>query len=736
MRSLASRLRPLWFLLIVVLGCDGGPSGPSTGRLRVSILGLPAGSAADVTVSGSSGFSQPVTGTMTLTQLTPGTYTVTAATVMVGASQYAPSPLTQTIMVNGSDAQSNASIFYSSASGNLAITINGLGTASTANVTVTGPSYTQAVASTRTLTGLNPGTYHVAAGDAVATGGTTHTAAPTDQDVTVAAGGTASATVTYSAPNSGLLNLRIAGLYITQSTQTFPGGVPLVRNRDGYLRVFVIANRTTISTEVPQVRVRFFSGIVPLDSSLILPPGLSVPTAVDESQLSYTWNVPVSGALIQPGLSIQAEVDPANTVSESDELDNVFPATGLATPAIQTAPALNITFVPIHQSATGEQGDVTDANKNAFLDVTKRMHPIDAVDAIVHPAMTTTNTLGSNGNGWIEVLAELDALRVSDASSRYYYGVAKVGYSSGVAGIAYVSDASGDARAAMGWDYLSSGSEVAAHELAHNWGRFHAPCGNPANPDAAYPYSGGVIGAYGLDVGTVTPKPPSTSDIMGYCPNKWISDYNYKAVMNYRTAHPLVMSSVVGQAVQPSLLVWGHISDGKLVLEPAFQVNTRPSLPARPGPYSLEGRTADGTTLFAFSFTPDEIADVPGSHQAFAFAVPISAAKAAGLGSIRLSGHGREAVLTPSVSAASPTTPPQAGAMNDSVQVRRVGRGRVGLRWNASAHPMVMVRDVETGQVLAFARGGAVELATSKAQVDLVLSDGVKSRLRRVRVTR
>jgi hypothetical protein len=728
MRSLASRLRPFWFLLIVVLGCDGGPSGPTTGRLRVSVLGLPGGSTADVTVSGPSGFSQPVTATMTLTQLTPGTYTVTAATVMVGASQYAPTPPTQTVMVNGSDAQSNASISYSSASGNLAITINGLGTASTANVTVTGPSYTQAVASTRTLTGLNPGTYHVAAGDAVATGGTTHTATPTDQDVTVTAGATASATVAYSPPSSGSLNLRIAGLYITQSTQTFPGGVPLVRNRNGYLRVFVIANRTTISAEVPQVRVRFYNGIVPLDSSLILPPGLSVPTAVDESQLSYTWNVPVSGGLIQPGLSIQAEVDPANTVSESDETDNVFPATGLATPAIQTAPALNITFVPIYQSATGEQGDVTDANKNAFLDVTKRMHPIDAVDAIVHPAMTTTNTLGSNGAGWIEVLAELDALRVSDASSRYYYGVAKVGYSSGVAGIAYVSDASGDARAAMGWDFLtgSSGSVVAAHELAHNWGRFHAPCGSPANPDASYPYSGGVIGAYGLDVSTVTPKPPSTKEIMGYCDPKWISDYNYKAIQSYRLSHPLVMSAVVGQAVQPSLLVWGHVSDGKLVLEPAFQVNTRPSLPARPGPYSLEARAADGTTLFAFSFTPDEIADVPGSHQAFAFAVPISAAKAAGLASIRLSGHGREAVVTPL----------QAGAMDDSVQVRQVGRGRVGLRWNARAHPMVMVRDGETGQVLSFARGGAVELATSKAQVDLVLSDGVRSRLRRVRVTR
>jgi hypothetical protein len=45
-----------------------------------------------------------------------------------------------------------------------------------------------------------------------------------------------------------------------------------------------------------------------------------------------------------------------------------------------------------------------------------------------------------------------------------------------------------------------------------------------------------------------------------------------------------------------------------------------------------------------------------------------------------------------------------------------------------------MVRDPETGQVLAFARGGEAEVYTSKPEVDLVLSNGVASRVRRVRV--
>jgi hypothetical protein len=45
---------------------------------------------------------------------------------------------------------------------------------------------------------------------------------------------------------------------------------------------------------------------------------------------------------------------------------------------------------------------------------------------------------------------------------------------------------------------------------------------------------------------------------------------------------------------------------------------------------------------------------------------------------------------------------------------------------------MVMVRDPDTGEVLSFARGGDARVWTSKAQVDLEVSDGVQSqRVRR-----
>ena len=729
---LISRKQLFSLVLFAALACDGGPSSLSTGNLSVSVLGLPAGASAAVMVTGPDGYSQSVSATQTLSQLVSGTYTVVASSVTVGSVAYSASPVSQSVLVGSSTA--NASIVYASGAGSLALTINGLGTKNSAAVTVTGPGgYTQPVTATTTLTGLAAGTYAVSAQDVTASCGTLYTAGPATQSATVASGSTASATVTYNPQSGGSLNLCIDGLYLTQSTQTYSGSVPLVQNRNGYLRVFVVANQANVA--VPAVQVRLYNGVVPLWQTTIPAPGPSVPTSVDESSLSKSWNVAIPGTLIQSGLRIEAEVDPSpGIVTESDEADNIFPAAGPLAMSVRVVPTVNLTFVPIMQSGSGLQGDVSDPN--AFLTATKKMHPLDAVNVAVRAPVTTSIALQADGTGWATVLGELDAIRTgTDNSSRYYYGVAKVSYTSGVAGIAYVAAGSATAHSALGWDHQPSAATVAAHELAHNWGRNHAPCGGPQGIDGSYPHSDGSTGVYGLDVATATLKPPTLSDIMGYCDPKWISDYTYKAVLNYLSPpSPVVTSSASSQAVQPCLLIWGHIRDGEMVLEPAFQVNTRPSLPERAGPYSVSAAAEDGTTLFNLSFAPQEIADLPGGQKNFAFAVPISDTRAMQVTSLRLSGQGREIVRRaqpPAISGVQPRT----GVKPLSADLHRLSNGGMGIRWDARVHPMVMVRDAQTGEVLSLARGGSVQLPGFRHEVDLVLSDGVKSSVKRVSVT-
>ena len=613
----------------------------------------------------------------------------------------------------------------------LLVNINGLSSSSPAALTITGPrGFKQTVATTQTLPGLAAGTYMIKAQD-VSVDGIPYTASPSSQAVTVSRTAAATATVTYGAPPSGTLNLRIEKMYLTQSTQTLDGSVPLVRDRAGFLRVFVTASGANAAR--PAVRVRLYQDFVLQSEHILESASLTVPTALDESSLSYSWNLPVAGALIRPGLSINAEVDVPNSVVETNEMDNAFTASGPQAMNVRTVPTLNLTFVPVAQRGNGSTGNVTNANKDGFLEQVRRMHPIASYDAVVHALYTTTtsDTLQEdNGNSaWGTILNEIDLLRTAEHSARYYYGVAKVSYGSGIAGVAYVSASTINARAAVGWDHLPSGATVAAHELGHNWGRNHAPCGGPQGLDGSYPRSDGSTGVYGLDVLTATLKPPTLSDIMGYCDPKWISDYTYQAVLNYLSPPRPLAATSASLEIQPCLLIWGHIRDGEMVLEPAFQVNTRPSLPERAGPYSVSAGAADGTTVFTLSFTPKEIADLPGDQRNFVFAVPVSEARARQLTTLRFSGRGREAVRRVQAPAR-----PRAGVKPLSADVRRVPSGGTGVQWDASAHPMVMVRDAETGEVLSLARGGRVELPGLRREVDLVFSDGVQSTVKRVQV--
>jgi hypothetical protein len=168
-----------------------------------------------------------------------------------------------------------------------------------------------------------------------------------------------------------------------------------------------------------------------------------------------------------------------------------------------------------------------------------------------------------------------------------------------------------------------------------------------------------------------------------------------------------------------------------MVLEPAFQVDTRPSLPGRSGPYSVSATGENGATLFSFSFAPKEIADLPGGQKNFVFAVPVSDARAKQVATLRLSGLGRQMVRRAQL----PGSGMQgAGAKPLPVNARRLAGGGTGIQWDARTHPMVMVRDSRTGEVLSLARGGSVQLPGVRQEVDLVFSNGVTSSARRVPV--
>jgi hypothetical protein len=697
--------------------------GPTTGNLEITTVTTgPARDANGYLISIDGGPTQPIgtNTTLPVPNVSAVQHTVELLGLAANCSVTGDNPLGVAVRL-GETARVSFAVTCAATVGSLVVTIAGLPAGVNAAVTVSGPNnFSQGVTQTRTLTGLSPGTYGVSAQD-VTTGSTTYTASVSRPTVLVAAGTSPSVTVSYTGPDIPTLNLRIQGLYLTQSTQTLTSSVSLVTGRAGYLRVFVVANES--NTARPSVRVRFRNGSSTTTRTIEAPEG-SAPLTVQEATLGRSWNLPVDAALIQPGLSIEATVDPGSSIPESNETDNG----NTKALTVRAVPPARIRFVSVQQGSSAP-GNVSNPTQLAAL--ARRMHPLNVVDVDVHSTVFTASAPllpRSNGDDWSQLVSDLDGLRVAEGSNRTYFGIVKLTYgrNDGLVGIAFQ-----ERPTAAGWDDPTDASRVVAHELGHTWGRRHSPCDNPppATVDALYPYSGGKIGVFGFDVAAGSLKAPSVPDIMGYCvsPPPWISDYTYRAVMDFRQANP---GSVVASAIpQPSLLIWGRIENGRPVLEPAFQIVTRPSLPERSGPYSVTATTADGTQLFTLSFDAAVATDGPQGSGHFAFAVPLDQARATRLASLRLAGPGG------TVASARPTASLQLGTAGAPVTGRREGQSVV-LQWNASAHPTLMVRDPDTGSVLSFARGGNARVWTSKGELDLELSDGVKSQRLRLAISR
>jgi hypothetical protein len=714
----------------------------SAASLVIAIMGSPPGGSPSVQVNGPSGFSRVITSTTTLSGLAPGVYTTSASAFNIGSSSYSPSPQSaqRTLSAGGRD---SVGVTYSSsapATGQLAVTVSGLPAGTNAAITLTGNGTSHTITGSTTVSGLTAGSYSLAA-SSVTSGSTTYNPTPTSQSVNVTAGATSNASVTYSAaaspPPPAGDDLSVEFAYLTQAVQRPDGSVPLVAGRDALLRVFVINSRTNILR--PDVRVRIYDGATLLQTISIPAPELSVRTTTAEGTLSSTWNTVVPASFVRTSLRILADVDPGSSVaSDGDRTNNVWPRGG--TPqaiTVNSVPPLNIRFVPVTIGALS--GNVSSANVSQFLQSSRLMHPLSTINADVRlPFVSSAEALqsGDGNNAWLTVLSEMNALRSTDnaPATTHYYGVVKVTYSSGVAGYGYVPG-----RAAVGWDYLPSGDGVALHELGHNFSRPHSPCGVSGDP--SYPYANGAIGFYGWNSTSNSLVAPSATDYMGYCSNNWVSDWTWSRVMAHRQSSGVVAAaSVAGTDARANdgLLVWGRIVNGRVLLEPAFRVNARPTPRAATGGYRVQALDADGATLLDLPIDAPLVDHTTAPERQFAVVVPWSAALDASLASLRV-----QDVRSP-LSAALRTSDAarRAGAHAGAVRIRgelpdpapRVERaaGRDRLRWNSTAYPMALVRDVATGQTIAFLRGtGDGYLAQGRA-VDLVLSDGVRSVTRRV----
>jgi hypothetical protein len=535
------------------------------------------------------------------------------------------------------------------------------------------------------------------------------------------------------------LDPKLTTAYLTQGSQVLAGNVPLVAGRDALLRVFPVANQ--INALNPLVHVDLRNGGATLWQADLRPAASSLPTLVNEANAADSCNVVVPGSFIQPGCTLALTLDPFNTLLDSDRSNNSL----TLTPVVQTVKTLKLTLVPVTQQSL--TGNVTAGRTLAsWTDRVQRMYPLATVDLVqagglvTSANLNTADTATKDGAGWSQALRELETKRVVEASDRIYFGVVKVSYSGGTAGIGYVPNSPlANHCSGLAWDktgYQDGGNypEVLAHELGHIFGRYHAPCG-VTDPDPAWPadpaHAGALIGAWGWDyaAGSIAAglkSPAIFEDIMSYCHGDWVSDYTYKGILDWRAAGLPLIEAATEAPLQECLVVSGSITGGRIELAGSYLVRTR-ALPETGGSCRLTLEDGNGRTLREAAFEPTAIADLDGAQGDghFVLAIPVDAAQKAALAGIRVRRGQEPALLRTALAAPDQVREPVAVAL---------GAGRVHLGWDHGVHPFVMVRDAATGEVLGFLRDGSATLASTARELEVTFSDGVRSLQRRLPV--
>jgi stigma-specific protein Stig1 len=268
----------------------------------------------------------------------------------------------------------------------------------------------------------------------------------------------------------------------------------------------------------------------------------NVTMASAENSFATTFNFDVKGEDFTATTRYAVEIvecdgTPAGTLGKPR-----FPATGDQELVTRKTGVVKVHFVPLQ--ANGKTAAVDSARLDAYKNYVALMYPASAVEyTVADPPLKLGFTVSSQGDGWSEALDQIASQHEADdaPADTYYYGLFQptdnLGQYCGngcVAGIGFVTDTSNFSRhnrAALGLSYADIASaQTMAHEVGHNHGREHAPCGGAAGPDQNFPYAGAKIGWWGFEGPDKLHNPMTDTDIMGYCKNQWASDYTYRAL--------------------------------------------------------------------------------------------------------------------------------------------------------------------------------------------------------------
>jgi hypothetical protein len=503
----------------------------------------------------------------------------------------------------------------------------------------------------------------------------------------------------------------------------------LVQGKAALLRVLVAGPEGSPS---PVVQLTASAGNVALGSISLGGPSTlsSTPQSADLSQ-SFTTKLPATW--VAQNLTLVIDVDPQKAITNG--------ASYTARPVVGTATNFNIVLVPLSISNGNVEAVVPDlATVTTMLAKVFPLAPSTikvsqrAVYRLTSVAQVKTD------DEWSKALSELDDLRDAEGQKKHYYGlVPSLNFSSGNTGLGYVpnSAANGSFRSGIGLDARQSFYlRTMTHEIGHNLGRNHAPCGGVTDPDLAYPYPNGELGPALIydNVTELIAVISKRNDVMGYCDGSWFSDYNYSQSQSWLESwlYPFSQPMKIAAESTPSLElldISGEIDAQGVRFAPVFGSLGQVSQAA--GDYQLRLSLSDGSQIIE-AFSTVKVADSSSDLQHFKLKVLKPA-----LDIIRMEVI-KAGVLLPMSQPKAIVAAQKTGEPGPGLVWQEVG-GQLLLTWNDSRYRYLNVSHFgSTVRLLARQlQGGQAQLTLGElpagGEWQLVLSDGMNTRLIRVK---
>jgi hypothetical protein len=532
-------------------------------------------------------------------------------------------------------------------------------------------------------------------------------------------------------------DVRVARILVGQSF--LKEGTRLVSGRDAFAMAHVLADRADVSATTVTMTAVGVAGAQPI----IMKGPAKFPVSEDDTSVATAFTAVIPKEWVVNGVPLQVDVAPLAGEDITDNAKKVILDVG---PAV----TLPLTLVPV---TIGTKTGVlpSSADVNSYL---TSVWPIAGARVRTRAPFLFTGTLQPDGTGWDVLMSQLDGLHTVDGSNDIYYGLLSLGYDSGVAGMAYVAGSTG-----AGWDRRQAGPlgvgaldsvDVMAHELGHIMGRFHSPC-SANGTDVTYPYLNGAVGVPGLDMRAIAlghPElailPPTETDIMGYCDNRWVSDFTYEHAQDYVeaaksfyddciTAEP---TAIVAQAPAMMTFVSGSISetDGTMVVNPIYKVGVHADL-TNIGEDEITIETDRGT--FTGKASVKHLSNPIGGKEITHFSALLPEADV--VTSVSIKRHGEKVLRFDMPKSNEKVAIPSATAPAVGVTIVKDGSDMV-VTWDATRMPYLMLSRHQDGKrttLCISATGGQIRVPASIESAgswfEASLSNGGRTEVVRIR---